>query len=235
VNDDPIAARQAARRLYRNFACKLMDLWRYEAGKPVAQMFSDWTGWEHFVAAQSTGRGILLLTPHLGNWEFGAPLLSARGVNLLVLTLDEPDDELTRFRLAARARWGIETLVVGSDPFASVEVIRRLDGGAVVALLVDRPPAASSVRVQLLGREFNASVAAAELARASGCVLLPAYIPLTERGYAAHILPEIPYDRAALRSRDERRQLTGQIVRAFEPALRQHPDQWYHFVPIWPK
>ena len=29
-------------------------------------------------------------------------------------------------------------------------------------------------------------------------------------------------------------QLTQEILRAFEPAIRQHLTQWFHFVPIWP-
>jgi lauroyl/myristoyl acyltransferase len=37
-----------------------------------------------------------------------------------------------------------------------------------------------------------------------------------------------------LRSRESRHKLTQEIMRAFEPAIRQHLDQWYHFVPIWP-
>jgi KDO2-lipid IV(A) lauroyltransferase len=178
---------------------------------------------------------LLLLTPHLGNWEFGAPLLAKRGVKLLVITLTEPQERLTQLRQASRARWGIETLVIGSNPFAFVEIIRRLESGETVALLVDRPPEASAVMVELFGKQFRASIAPAELARASGCALLPVYLPRTERGYAAHILPEIPYDRAALRASDARHRLTQEIMRAFEPAIRQHPDQWYHFVPIWPK
>ena len=234
LDGDIVAARRAAARLYRNFAHKLVDLWRYEAGKSIAGMFQEWTGWEHMIAARKTGRGILLLTPHLGNWEFGAPLLSERGIDLLVITLEEPQERLTEMRRTARAGWGIETLVIGSDPFAFVEVLRRLEAGAVVALLIDRPPPATSIPVELFGREFYASVAAAELARASGCVLLPVYLPLTGRGYAAHILPETPYDRQSLRYPEARRVLTQQIVRAFEPVIRQHPDQWYHFVPIWP-
>jgi lauroyl/myristoyl acyltransferase len=138
-------------------------------------------------------------------------------------------------RQASRAKWGIETLVIGEDPFAFVEVIRRLEGGATVALLMDRPPEASAVTVELFGRPFSASISAAELARASGCVLLPVYLPRNHHGYAAHILPAVPYDRAALRQREARLQLTREIMRAFEPAIRQHLDQWYHFVPIWPK
>ncbi len=221
--------------MVQQFALKVADLWRYESGLPVDHLFGEWTGWEHFTKAQAEKRGILLLTPHLGNWEFGGPLLTQRGVNLQVITLAEPGNGFTELRRASRARWDIETLVIGQDPFGFVEIIRRLEAGATVALLVDRPPATSQVMVELFGRPFAASVAAAELARASGCVLLPVYLPLTNHGYAAHILPSIPYDRGMLRKREARQQLTQQIIRAFEPAIREHLDQWYHFVPVWPK
>lgn len=235
LHGDRAAAEQMARRLFQQFALKLTDLWRYESGLMIGQCFSELTGWENFLAAQSQKRGVLLLTPHLGNWEFGAPLLTQRGYKLQVITLAEPGRGLTEMRSASRARWGIDTVVIGQDPFAFVEVIRRLEAGATVALLVDRPPAASAVTVELFGRPFAASVAAAELARASGCVLLPGYLTRHRTGYAAHMLPEIPYDRAALRSRETRRQLTQEIIRIFEPAIRQHLDQWYHFVPVWPE
>jgi KDO2-lipid IV(A) lauroyltransferase len=235
LDGDRAAAREHARRLFRNFGQKLADLWRYESGRPIDGLFNEWTGWEHFVKAQARERGVLLLTPHLGNWEFGAPLLAKRGVKLLVITLAEPHDRLTELRRDSRARWGIETLVIGQTPFAFVEVIRRLESGATVALLVDRPPETSATPVQLFGREFHASIAAAELARAAGCELLPVYLPRRGQRYAAHILPAIHYDRRELGSREARQTLTQEIMRAFEPPIRQYPDQWYHFVPIWPQ
>jgi lauroyl/myristoyl acyltransferase len=103
-----------------------------------------------------------------------------------------------------------------------------------VALLIDRPPPTSQIIVELFDRPFAASVAAAELARASGCVLLPVYLPLTGKGYAAHILPAIPYDRGALRKREARHQLTQEIMDTFEKPILEYLDQWYHFVPVWP-
>jgi KDO2-lipid IV(A) lauroyltransferase len=220
--------------LFANFGAKVADLFRFESGLPVDDLVTPGAGWEHFQAAQAGGRGVLLLTPHLGNWEFGAPLLASRGVPLLVITLVEPDARLTELRRASRARWGIETLVIGEDPFAFVEVIRRLERGATVALLMDRPPASGAVEVELFGKPFAASISAAELARATGCALLPVYLPREGASYRAHLLPEIPYERRALGSRPARIHLTREIMRAFEPVIRQHASQWYHFVPIWP-
>lgn len=232
--DDRQAAIATARRLFGQFGWKLADLWRYESGRSIRELFGEFTGWEHIEGARADGRGILLVTIHLGNWEFGAPLLSERGIPLQVLTLAEPDSDLTELRRRSRARWGIETLVVGENPFGFVEVIRQLDQGAAVALLMDRPPAASAVTVELFGRPFPASVSAAELARASGCAILPVYLPRTDAGYAVCALPVVPYDRAELGTRAARQELTQRIIRAFQPVIQQYLDQWYHFVPVWP-
>ena len=235
LNGDHVAAERAARKLFTNFTLKVADLWHFEGGVAVDRWLGEFSGWELFAAAHARGKGVLLVTPHLGNWEFGGAFLVKKGFKLLVLTQAEPDEQLTELRQASRARWGIETLVVGEDAFAFVEIIKRLQEGAAVALLVDRPPAATAVPVELFGRSFPASIAAAELARASGCVVLPAFVVRDGSRYSARILPEIVYDRGAIGDRAARIRLTQEILRAFEPAIRQHVEQWYHFVPVWPR
>lgn len=229
------AAERLAKENFREFADKLTDLWRFEAGVDVAPLVAPGSGWDHFTAAVAAGRGVLLVTPHLGNWEFGAVLLRRQGISPLVLTAPEPGETFTAARADGRARHGIETLVVGADPFAFVQVIQRLQRGGVVALLVDRPPIATRVRTDLFGRSFHVSVAAAELARATGCVVLPVFVVREADGYRAHALPPLDYDRRDLASRATRAEFAGLILRAFEPTIRQFAAQWFHFVPIWPK
>jgi predicted exporter/lauroyl/myristoyl acyltransferase len=231
---DQAAARRATQRLYRNFGGKVAQLLRAECVGIGNMALGEWSGLERLTAAQARGRGVLLVTPHLGDWELGGYLMARHGFRLLVLTQPEPGPGFTERRMQSRARWGIETLVVGQDMFAFVEIIKRLQEGAVVALLVDRPPAGTGVSVELFGRPFQASVGAAELARASGCAVLPVYVVHQNHGTAAHILPEIGYDRQALGEREARREMTQRMLRAFEPVIRQHADQWYHFVPMWP-
>jgi predicted exporter/lauroyl/myristoyl acyltransferase len=234
LDGDRRQSARAGRELMTEFFLKITDLWRYESGVGDWNGVGDWQGLEHFAAAHARGKGVLLVTPHLGNWEFGGAFLIEHGYPLLVLTQPEPDRKLTELRQASRARHGIETLVVGADPFAFIEIIKRLQAGATVAMLVDRPPPPTAVQVDLFGRPFPASIAAAELARASGCAIVPVYIVRQRAGYSARILPEIAYDRAAIGSRAARIRLTQEILRAFEPAIRQHLTQWFHFVPIWP-
>lgn len=228
------AARACARRMFQEFACKLVDLWQFENGANTASLFCELQGWEHVLAAQNQGQGQLLVSPHLGNWELGAPLLASRGVTLTVITRPEPEG-LTQMRERARAQWGIQTVVVGDGAFGFVEVIRCLEKGACVALLVDRPAPESAVTVELFGRPFLASVAPAELARASGCAILPTTIVRTPSGYRGVAAPAVPYERAALRQAHARQQLIQNLMNALAPIIAAHPEQWFHFAPIWPK
>jgi lauroyl/myristoyl acyltransferase len=235
LKNDRAVASKKAKELIQGFAVKVVDLWRYEAGLPIENTFGHATGWDIFENAWARKRGVLLLTPHLGNWEFGGPWLTQKGITLQVITMAEPGKNFTELRQASRKRWNIETLVIGTDPFAFVDIIRRLEAGAVIALLIDRPLASTTVDVNLFGQSFAASSAAAELARVSGCALLPVYLPRSGNTYQAHVLPEISYDRATLRDSAARQKLTQEIVTVFEPVIQQHIEQWYQFIPIWQK
>jgi len=230
---DRTAAEQATRRMHRKFAAKMVDLWRVESGVPVQNWLTDPAGIEIIRTARQRGHGTLFITLHLGNWEHGGLLLKQFGFPLTILTLAEPDDGLTELRIEARRRLGVETLVIGRDDFAFVAVIKQLQAGADLAISLDRPPERGGVPIEFFGHPFEASLAAAELARASGCALIGVTIVRRPEGYAVKVLPEFTYDRKALGSRDARRELTQQILRAFEPEIRKDIDQWYQFVPIW--
>jgi predicted RND superfamily exporter protein/lauroyl/myristoyl acyltransferase len=234
VGDRRMAERKA-HELFHQFAVKLAELWRFESGVSMNRWLTAGTDWGILESACARKRGVLLLTPHLGNWELGGALLARRGIKIVVLTQAEPGEGLTELRQASRARWGIETFVIGSNGFDFVEIINRLQAGENVALLIDRPPGIKAVEVELFGQPFRASVAAAELARASGCALIGVVIAQDAGKYAAKVLPEFTYDRAALGNRDNRRKLTQQIISAFEPEIRRYPEQWFHFVPVWPE
>jgi predicted exporter/lauroyl/myristoyl acyltransferase len=235
LSGDRSTAEKTAHRLYRNFALKLVGLWRVESGVPVRNWLTNPAELEVIRSAMGRGRGVLFITLHLGNWEHGGLLLAELGIQLTVLTLAEPDDALTRLRIASRERWSIKTLIIGQDSFAIVGVIKRLQDGAALAISIDRPQERGAVMATLFDRPFAVSLAAAELARASGCALVGVTIVRRGDSHAVKVLGEFPYQRQALGDPKARRQFTQQILRAFEPEIREHLDQWYQFVPVWPK
>jgi lauroyl/myristoyl acyltransferase len=231
---DAALAKAATKRLFSHFGTKLVDLFRFEAGISAEKRFIELTGWEAFEKPFRRGKGVLMVTPHLGNWEIGATLMIQKKTPFYAVTQPEPGGGFTESRAEARARWGIETIVVGQDAFSSLEIVRRLSEGAAVAMLIDRPFGPSGVEVELFGRRYHASIAAAELARASGCGVVAGIIVEEKGGYAARFSEEFKYDRRALGNREGRREFTQRLISAFEPDIRRYADQWYQFVPVWP-
>jgi lauroyl/myristoyl acyltransferase len=102
---------------------------------------------EILCAARQRGHGVLFVTLHLGNWEHGGLLLNQLGIKLTVLTQAEPEGGLTELRIASRRRYGVESLIIGQDSFAFLEVNKQLQAGAALALSLDRPPAQGAVEV----------------------------------------------------------------------------------------
>jgi lauroyl/myristoyl acyltransferase len=233
LNGNKALARKTALRLFQQFAVKLADLWRMESGLNKQRWRVEEACWQMLLDEKNRGTGVLLVSPHLGNWELGGMLLADRGMELTVITQPEPTEALTKNRIQSRLRWGIKTVVVGNNGFLFVEVIKILNSGGVIALLVDRPLGAKSAEITLFGRRCRSSFAVAELARATGCRLLGSLILREKAAFSACLLPPFEYSRAALRDSAARVELTQRIMSAFEPTIRRHLDQWYHFQPYW--
>jgi len=60
-----------------------------------------------------------------------------------------------------------------------------------------------------------------------------AALEMISRFEIAHERPDFAIRSVMIGNRDARIRLTQEILRAFEPAIRQHLNQWFHFVPVW--
>jgi lauroyl/myristoyl acyltransferase len=219
-----------------NFSRMLADYFYYSSRSSRAgqALLGHWSGFEHLAAARDAGKGILLLTGHLGNWELGGVLLAHRGITMNVITLDEPSSALTEWRDAYRRRIGIKTIAVGPGrDFAFVEMIQALKRGECLAMLVDRPYAGTGSPVQLFGAPTEFSSAASLLWQHTGATVVPAFVTRMRHGrYLGRALP-------AVAMRDKREpggglvENTQTIASAFESVIRECPDQWYNYAPLW--
>ena len=197
------------------------------------ELVAEWQGLEHISEAQKRGKGTILITGHLGHWELGGLLLALSGVPLTVVTLPEPTPDLMTWREAARRRLGINTIAVGpGHDFAFVEMLRVLRGNGCLAMLVDRPYSGSGMPVQQFGQATQFSTAAAMLAHHTGATVLPAFVlRRPDSRYKAVAGEPIPMDEGPLR---ETLQANVQrIADLFASLIRQHPEQWFNYVPLF--
>jgi KDO2-lipid IV(A) lauroyltransferase len=231
---DPALPRRCARRVYAEFARTLADYFHLGAQTPGAatRIVSRVSGHEHLDAARQLGRGGIVVTAHFGLFELGGLMLSQAGLRSTVLTFPEPTPALTAWRAEFRRRWGADTLEIGRDPFAFIEIAARLRRGEFIATLIDRPTPGSDVPARFPGGLTRFSTGILLLAAHGGCPVIPALMAREADGtYHSRVFPPLEIrDRG---SRDETlRFYTQQLADLFVPVLREHPEQWYQFVPL---
>jgi len=219
------------RSCFHNFLRMLHDFCDCTAGgaERVNALMFERRGFQFLEAGRRHGRGTLLITGHLGAWELGGMALAADGFSVNVVTLEEPTPELDAWRQKYRESFGIKTITVGSNKFAFVEIIQALRRNELVAMLIDRPYLNSGVEVRFFERPTLFSAAAARIWQYSGATVVPAFVLQLEPGrYGCYAYP--PIDMSADETIDENSQ---RIANVFQAIIREFPEQWFNFVPIW--
>jgi KDO2-lipid IV(A) lauroyltransferase len=183
---------------------------------------SEWIrleGLEHFEAAKRRGRGVLMATAHLGNWELGvfAFALIQEPLHIVVRPLDNSriDELVERYRALPGNR-----LVNWRG--AARPILRALRSNAAVGVFVDHnaTPGAGVV-IDFFGVKVLAGTALARLAHRSGAAVTPAYAVWSEqeRRYILHVEPEVEMTGDVAED-------TQRIHARIEAAIRRYPDQW---------
>jgi KDO2-lipid IV(A) lauroyltransferase len=225
------------RENFANFTRMLADYFYCtgDNGDRAAGLLQEWRGYENLTASFERGKGVILITGHLGNWELGGIILALKNLPMTVVSLEEPSTELTRWRDDYRRRMGIKTITVGSDKFSFVEMIKTLRNNEAVAMLVDRPYEGSGTPVRFFGRETLFSTAPALLWQHTDATVLPAFVLQNKKGrYLSFADTAIPMKRHD----DQQKAIainTQLVATAFEAIIREHPEQWFNYVPIWKK
>jgi lauroyl/myristoyl acyltransferase len=231
LTSDPAAQEKLCRACFINFLRMLHDFCDSAAGgePKLNQLIVERRGFEFLEAGRKRGKGTLLLTGHLGAWELGGMVLAAAGFPVNVVTLEEPTPELDAWRRKYRARFGIKTITVGSDKFAFLEIMQALRRNELVAMLVDRPYLNSGVEVKFFERPTLFSAAAARIWQHTGATIMPAFVLQLQPGrYGCYAYP--PIEMTAELGPEENSQ---RIADVFQTIIREFPDQWFNFVPIW--
>ena len=217
-----------ARKIFRNFARYLVDYGRFrwapqEGFETVIPVLE---GGENLKDAFDPGRGMILVTGHIGNWELGGLFFGHRGLKVNVVTLPDGSQQIDAIRKMYRGQYSINTIVLDGSPFASLEMVAALKRGETVAMLVDRWRKADGVASPFLGGMHYLPRGPFVLSRMTGAPILPAFVVRDGASYRGIVEPPFTVEQEDLRPYATR---TSQ---ALERLIRRYPDQWYNFVPL---
>lgn len=221
---------KVARKTFRNYSKYIVDYARFKT-MDKAGLFKELVridGTERIDSALSTGKGLILLTAHLGNWELGGIFFGRQDIKINILTARDSDAEIHAIKDRYRQFHNIKTIVIGDGPFSGVEALNALLRNEVVAMLVDRTETVG-VSVPFFGQTTSFPSGPLLLAAASGAPIMPAFVVRESYGYRAVAEDLIYFDRA---KGDTDREVAASVLSVFERYIRQYADQWYNFVPI---
>lgn len=190
-------------------------------------------GIENLDLALESGKGVILLTTHLGNWEIGGLRLSSRGREIHVVYAPDSSPLLEQQRRFVRMVEGVREVALESGGLSSLKLLRLLQEGKIVALQGDRLTLDRGVPAEFFGHTALFPKGPVRLAMASDSLILPVFIPII--GYKAYdIRIEKP---VAMVTEGEEPLKTNleKIIKIIERFVRRYPTQWFTFMPFWEK
>jgi KDO2-lipid IV(A) lauroyltransferase len=214
---------------FANFGAFFADLLTLNRrpGRDLRGYVAGATGEHHLDAALTAGRGVVLLTAHLGNWEFAGRLLSSRGGRTAHVVLSaEQDRALERYLRLDGPQLRFVTRHRATSTLGLLAALRRAE---LVAMQADRPTGGrGDAIVPFFGEPAAFPLGPFVLARAAGAAVVPAFCVMAPGGrYRLEIDPPI-----WVKPGEE---LTGlsTVVGALERVIRAYPTQWFNFFDAW--
>ncbi len=217
---------QTLRSVYRSLGWQLVEfcrMQRYTAENTLGWIRTE--GLEHFLAARDRGKGVLILTGHLGAWELSSFYHSLMGcpMGMVIRRLD--NRLLDRFVNGIRCMHG--NYVLHKDDFAR-GLITAMRKGEAVGILMDTnmtPP--QGIFARFFGIEACTASGLAHVALKTGAAVVPGFLvwEAGESQYVLHFGPELQFVRTG-QIKDDVLAATQRCNDVLESWIRRYPGQW---------
>ena len=214
------------RRVFHFLSWQLVEFCRMQ--RYTAENTRRWfrtEGLEHYLAARARGRGVLVVTAHLGAWELSAFYHSLTGYSMGMVARTLDNRRLDAYVNRIRCLHG--NFVIAKDDFGR-GLLKAIHAGKTVGILMDTnmtPPQGEFVK--FFGIEACTGTGLAHIARQTGAAVLPGFMlwEPKERRYVLHFGEEIETPRTANRGADIL-EGTRRCTAVIESWIRRYPEQW---------
>ena len=221
--------RQMARRTFRNFGKYLVDFFTFSRMTPaeVRRLVSI----EHMVhlkEALRLGRGALLITAHLGNWELGGAIMAALGYRLNVVFLPQRMEKINRLFEEQRRERGMQLIPLGRAARGVLQAFRRKE---CVVMLADRDFTAHRHSIVFFGEPAQLSSGPARIAMKTRVPIVPSFVlRQPDDTFMLRFYPPI-----LVGDGDQVEDIENKIGKVMESEIARHPTQWFIFENFWHK
>jgi KDO2-lipid IV(A) lauroyltransferase len=209
-------------------ALRLPDLTR-----ELVEALVEVQGQEHLDAALALGRGAVVISAHMGNFDLLGCAEALRGQPVNVVYKDIRWKQAHNFFFAARRRCGVTVIPPkGSER----QILRALRANQVVAFVIDQHmPKHRGVACRFFGRYASTTPAPALFALKTGAVVVPALIRRV--GYSGRhvtqIFPPIAMEEPHAERADNLRHNMQRLNDWLEAEVQKTPEQWLWLHKRW--
>ncbi|HME92299.1 MAG TPA: lipid A biosynthesis acyltransferase [Myxococcaceae bacterium] len=216
-----------ARRCFRHLGRCAFEMACFREIDRAVESWVDWPQQEQelFRQAAARGRGVVLVTGHVGNWELLGRRIAREGIApFLAVAKEATDGRLTELVDGFRARAGVESIWRGQEGSAK-RLLRALRSGHILTLLIDQDTRVQSVFVPFFGQPAATPRAAADLALRTGASVVVGFCQRDGGGRYHLSTEELKLDLSGDRESDATA-VTAALTARIEAAIRRAPEQW---------
>ncbi|MBU4313480.1 MAG: lysophospholipid acyltransferase family protein [Actinobacteria bacterium] len=229
INDKKI--HRIANRIFINWAKNIVDLLKHPIiSKEKLKQRVEIEGLEHLDNALKKGRGAVIITAHLGNFEWGACRIAVEGYKIWVLSLVIKNRLVGKFFESNRLSKGPKTIYINR----MLNVFRILKNNEIVAIPSDRDPTGRAARpFKFFGKTAYLPSGALQIALKSGAPLIPSFIWRKDKYNHSQII-ETPID--LIREGDKETLIAKnmeKVLKVMEKYIRNNISEWEMFHDIW--
>lgn len=191
------------------------------------QKYVEIVGWGQIHKAAAAGRGFIIFSGHLGNWEL-APHTAAEGGYPLVLVYRPANNPWVN-RLIRKSRQGRHNKLFPKGKEGAREVLKGLKNKEAVGMLVDQKMN-EGIAIPFFGHDAMTAPAIAEFAKKFHVPLLPARVErLGGAQFRVTIYPSLDIPRKSVE------EIMTEVNGLFESWIRERPEQWFWLHRRWPE
>ncbi len=188
-------------------------------------------GWEYLEQARAMGKGVLVVSCHMGSYEVCAAIWSSTLAPVSFFAEELEPRELFEWYRDTRARLGISVLTL--DHGGIRKVLAALREQEMVITAIDRDITGTGYLMPFFGRLAPIPLGPAAIALRLGTPLFPVCVyRLPDDTYQAEGAPLVIATSTG-NSRVDQVRVTQELLRHIEGFIRRHPEQWHVPHRIW--
>lgn len=220
---------EAIRKMFRHFGMSLFEIaWLPNLDARRREETTDVEGIDRVLELIDSGRGVICITAHCGNWEWLSYVMGTYGRPVYVLQRERDHPEMNDYITELRARSGVRTIDRGSASSAR-DMIQAVRRGGMLAFVIDQNIRTESVKVSFFGRPALTPIGPARFAIRTEAAVVAAVIERRPDGrHLARFLEPVYCKRT-----DDPMALTAHLTRVVEEQILRAPEQWVWMHDRW--